>query len=90
MTLAEIKQRLRAGPYAWPGGYPVYFITSQGDTLSFEAVRENWRDVVAAHICERYRRHGNGWDVAACEINWEDPDLYCEHTGKRIKSAYAD
>jgi hypothetical protein len=28
-------------PYAWPGGYPRYFITNDGAALSYNAAREN-------------------------------------------------
>ncbi len=88
MTLAEIKTALRAGPYAWPGGYPVYFVTSDGAALSFDAVKQEWRNVVQAHLCPGYRR--SGWFIAAYDINWEDPELYCDHTNQRIESAYAE
>jgi hypothetical protein len=30
-------------PYAWPGGYPRYFITNDGAALSYDAARENRR-----------------------------------------------
>jgi hypothetical protein len=87
MTLAEIKGRLRAGKYAWPGGYPIYFVTDDGAALSFEAVRAEWRNVVAAHLANDT---GCGWRIAGADINWEDGELTCDHTGKRIESAYAD
>lgn len=87
MTLAEIKGRLRAGAYAWPGGYPIYFITADGAALSFEAVKQEWRNVVSAHLTNDKR---SGWYVEAATINWEDPELYCDHTNHRIESAYAE
>ena len=87
MKLSEIKARLRDGAYAWPGGYPCYFITSDGATLSFESAHENWREIVGAHL---RRDRSCGWHVAACAINWEDSDLYCDHSGKRIESAYGE
>lgn len=88
MTLREIKVALRNGPYAWPGGYPLYFITTQGDALSFEAVRAGWRNVCEAHLVDGCDR--NGWDVSAIDTNWEDGELTCAETGKRIESAYTD
>ena len=36
MTVSELKQHFykgKANAYAWPGGYPVYFITSDGASL---------------------------------------------------------
>jgi hypothetical protein len=28
--------------------------------------------------------------VEALDVNWEDPDLFCDHCGNRIESAYAE
>lgn len=69
MTLAEIKAQLRNGPYTRPGGFPKYFITSNGAALSFKTVREEWRKIVSAHLrndtCSR-------WHIYDCDIDWED------------------
>jgi len=85
-TTKDLKQSLRSGPYAWPGGYPLYFITSDGAALSFQAVRDNLRAVLSAIKT----RSDDGWRVVAVEVNWEDPLLFCDHTGERIESAYAE
>ena len=87
METIELKKIIRNGPYAWPGGYPIYFIAADGAALSYEAVRENWPIICRAH---RSRETRSEWYISAWDINWEDIDLYCEHTGKRIQSAYAD
>ena len=85
-TTRNLKEALRSGPFAWPGCYPLYFITSDGAALSFDAVRENLRSVIWSI------RHGvnDGWRVVGCDVNWEDASLYCDHTGARIPSAYAE
>ena len=83
MNNAELKTALRNGPYAWPGGYPVYFITDNGGVLSYKTVRNNLRLVFGAYP-------GDGWKVAGHEINWEDGELFDDHTGERIESAYAE
>jgi len=73
-------------PYAWPGGYPRYFIFSDGAALSFEAAQANrW-------LIRRAIRTGRDkvWRVIGCDINWEDADLYCDHSHERIESAYAE
>lgn len=80
----DLKAALRAGPYAWPGGYPFYFVTHDGGALSFDSVRSRLREELASvadHDSDR---------IAAVEVNWEDPDLYCDHSGERIESAYAE
>ena len=38
-SVADLKATLRAGGFAWPGGYPLYFVTSDGGALSFATVR---------------------------------------------------
>jgi|TARA_Y100000310_G_scaffold297836_1_gene331197 hypothetical protein len=86
MTLHEIKTALRNGPYAWPGGYPLFFITLDGAVLSHEAVRAEWKRVCHSVMTQA----GDGWEVIGQDINWEDGELVCDHTGKRIESAYAD
>ena len=64
----------------------MYFITSDGGALSFEAARSELRQVLNAIRT----RANDGWRIVACEINYEDSDLYCDHTGKQIPAAYAD
>ena len=62
--------------YAWPGGYLVFYICANGGILC--------PDCVDAEKCDKQ------WFVIAQEINYEDGNLYCDHCGNRIESAYAD
>ena len=84
-TVADLKATLRAGQYAWPGGYPLYFACADGCCLSFDSVRESLREVIEAIK----GKHDPQWQVIACRINYED-ELYCDHSGKSIESAYGD
>jgi hypothetical protein len=86
MTLDQFNAAIEAGPYAWPGGYPLFFVMEDGGALSFkaaEAQADNIRDSISRDIRD-------GWRPAAVEVNWEDAELVCDHTGKRIESAYAE
>jgi hypothetical protein len=85
--LRDIKRALRNGPYAWPGGYPLYFACDDGGVLCFACVRKQWREIVSAH--RRGERRG-GWHLAGWDTNWEDPALICDHCNARIESAYAE
>lgn len=82
----ELRATLRAGPYAWPGGYQMYFIANDGAALSFESVRENY------YQCAYSIRNkiNDGWRIVACDINYEDNDLTCSHSGARIPAAYSE
>jgi len=85
-SVADLKSALRHGRFAWPGGYPLYFLTSDGAALSFKTAREEF-----ASVCDSIRRGlDDGWRVVATEINYEDPDLFCAHSSEKIESAYCD
>jgi len=61
--------------YAWPGGYPLFYLTESNAVL----------------CPEHANAEGNYSDelIVDGNINWEDPHLYCDH-GERIESAYAE
>lgn len=87
LAVKQLKEALRNGPYAWPGGYPLYFIAADGKALSFKAVRDNLKEVMRATYDARY---GKKWRVLGVQVNWEDPHLYCAHSNERIQSAYGE
>lgn len=85
-TVSDFDRALENGPYTWPGGYPIYFLMSDGETLDFDAATSE-----AEAIREAIRENDNsGWRVVACDINWEDDELYCAHSGRKIPSAYGE
>ena len=85
-TTRQLLATLRNGKYAWPGGYPMYFLTSDGGALSFETVQAELASVVDS--IRQY--HSDGWRVIRCAINWEDAELTDDHSGELIESAYAE
>lgn len=85
-SISDFRRAMRHGPYAWPGGYPCYFITADGAALSFTAARLERRNILQALACNDTQ---SGWRVTGLDINWEDADLVCDHTGEPIPSAYA-
>jgi hypothetical protein len=85
-TISDFRRDMRYGKTAWPGGYPRYFVCDDGEALSFESAKKNRR-----LILESLRDGDNdGWRIMGCDINWEDPALFCSDTGQRIESAYAE
>src|SRR6187397_935962 len=85
-TVADLNAVIQNGPYAWPGGYPIYFIAADNEPLSFKSVEDNLALVVNAI----HNGDDPQWRVTLATVNWEDPDLYCVHTNVRIESAYAE
>lgn len=84
-TVADFKATLRHGRYT-NSGYPLYFITMDGAALSFETARNEFRQI-AYSIANQLN---DGWLIIGCDINYEDTDLRCEHSGKLIESAYGE
>lgn len=61
--------------YAWPGGYPLYYLTRDGLTVCPQCAN---RDVDQSQ------------EPVAADTNWEDPALTCDDCEERIPSAYAE
>jgi hypothetical protein len=85
MTIREFLESLRDGKYAH-GGYPKFWLCSDGGELSYAACKAN-----CGRIARAIRdQDSSGWRVVACDVNWEDADMRCAHTNERIESAYAE
>jgi hypothetical protein len=74
-------------PYAWPGGYPHHFMMIDGATLCHNCATANRSELEAALIDDD---RSSGWMPHRMDINWEDTDLFCDHCGELIASAYGD
>ena len=69
--------------YAWPGGYPMYYLTADSGVLCPGCVESAIADGTA---CDP-KDPGH---IVGHDANWEDPHLYCDGCGERIESAYAE
>lgn len=86
MTVEEFDEAIAGHKYTSVGSYPLFFITKDGEALSFDTAKAE-----ADQIREAIRDEDNsGWRVVAVDVNWEDPELYDSHSGERIESAYAE
>lgn len=84
-TIADFRRAMLVGPYAWPGGYPTYFYTADGAVLSHDAARLERRNILEAIASNDAR---SGWRIAGMDINYDDTEMVCDHTGVPIPSAY--
>jgi hypothetical protein len=66
--------------YAWPGGYPIYYLAADNGVLC--------PDCANAYTPERDNEAQ--LKPVECDINYEDGSLYCDHCNKRVESAYAE
>lgn len=77
-SIADFKAALRAGPYAWPGGYPVAFIAINGDLVCHDCARENVFQVMWS-IRDDIR---DGWQFCGQTVIEETYDDACSHCSK--------
>jgi hypothetical protein len=84
-ALRQIKSAIRHR-YAWPGGYPLFVVMADGEALSCEAARTQWRQIVYSTM----NGLRDGWRALGASVNYEETALFCAHTGKRIESAYGE
>jgi hypothetical protein len=68
--------------YAWPGGYPVFYIANDCDALCPTCVQENLELCKDPDDCEFF--------VTGHAVNWESDSLCCDHCSKTIESAYGE
>lgn len=78
-----LAQRLSRQRYAWPGGYPMYAVTDDGGCLCHQCCSDERLAIATTTGTD-------GWCVQSLAVNWEDPDLFCDHCGDRIESAYGE
>lgn len=88
MSLRLDSLRLRRAirdKYAWPGGYPLVFITSDGAALCADCCRANYRSIAWS----RLNRVDDGWLVDAID-NGSNSDEHtpCEHCGVELSAYY--
>ena len=67
--------------YAWPGGYPLFYLTKDNEVLCPTCVQDE-----IEQCCDPE----DNWFVVAHDANWEDPCLHCDNCSARVESAYAE
>lgn len=74
----EIKRMLQDNgelpAYAWPGGYPIYYLTTDKD------------NAVLCPACANKEKD----NLEAGGINWEDNEMVCDECHKKIDAAYGE
>jgi hypothetical protein len=84
-SVIELKNEKGEYPaYAWPGGYPIMYVCNDGGVLCPTCMNAE-REQIEASIAENAN---DGWNVIASDINYEDPNLFCDNCNKQIECAY--
>ena len=82
-TSLRLADSLSVMPFVWPGGYPRYGVTSNGDALCHRCCKSERESIGTTTGTD-------GWRLIGTDVNWEDSELRCDHCGEQIESAYGD
>ena len=77
----RLADKLHKEPYAWPGGYPLYAVTSDSAALCHKCCGTE-RSAIGTTT------GSDGWCVVGIGINWDEQDLICDHCGDMIEAAF--
>ena len=82
-VLADVKRAARE-KYAWPGGYPLFIVMTDGEALCVTCARKEYKLIAAS------TRSGSrdGWEAGGVDINYEDSELFCANCNNQIEAAY--
>lgn len=84
LTDARLKRAIRDG-YAWPGGYAIVGITSDGECLCARCMRSEYPQI---HAARRWQL-SDGWRVVGLALVGADlePDAgeTCAHCGRALE-----
>lgn len=72
-------------PYAWPGGYETFVITSAGEMICPKCVRENYSQMYRDTVSRGKR--DCGWTVAAADATCNCDEATCDHCGRDLIAA---
>jgi len=76
--LADVLVNGNLPAYAWPGGYPMFYLAKDNGVLCPKCANE----------FNPERDNDSQLEPVAYDVNYEDASLFCEHCNTRIESAY--
>lgn len=82
LGLPEKESTGRYPAYAWPGGYPMYYLFADGEACCPSCANGDNGSEAGPDAEER------DWRLVGAAVNWEDPDLACAHCGTVLEVAY--
>ena len=81
---SNIPRFIARNPYAWPGGYNIAGITSDGALLCSKCIREEYRNVMNSS----YTECSDGWWVTGWAVMDVDGPDYCDNCNEQLASYY--
>ena len=82
MTMPSRDENGKFPTYAWPGGYPIFYLFADNSVCCPAcANRENGSEATLDADDKQ-------WHLVAVDVNYEDDDMTCEHCQVKIDCAY--
>jgi hypothetical protein len=83
----NLASAFRQGGCTWPGGYPLYLLTSDGAVLCRQCFKTEYPLILESL---RDTQTESGWHPAALLVLWETEDgpELCAHCSCELESAY--
>lgn len=75
-------ERVEWDSWAWPGGYPIYYLCADGGVLCPKCANDN--------IDLTTQTDDKQWHIVGVDIHYEGSAIVCDHCNKDIESAYGD
>jgi hypothetical protein len=73
--------------FAWPGGYPLYYLTYDNAVLCPACVNA---EIVRVDAEIKSQDRNDQFRVVGADVNYEDTSLFCDNCDKLIESAYGE
>ena len=71
-TLQEMVESGEYDSYAWPGGYPLFYLEQDNSIICPQCANKGEQQTT----------------IVAVDANYEDTELYCDNCNNRIEAAY--
>ena len=69
--------------FAWPGGYPLYYLCGDNGVLCPDCANGKNGSEANEHASDDPQ-----WHLVAVDVHWEGDPLVCSHCNAQIESAY--
>ncbi len=77
---SDFSAALRSGGYAWPGGYPIVYFTSDGEMLCSKCAEKNHRKIAYSILS----KSNDGWRVIGLGIEAVSADYLKEDGNEEL------
>jgi DNA-directed RNA polymerase subunit RPC12/RpoP len=86
MILPERMEDGRLPAFAFPGGYPLYYLTADDGILCPDCANGDNGSEAQNPECQDDRQ----WRIVCADIHYEGEPITCDHCSAQIESAYRE